>query len=304
MIVTSKRCFLNVLTQLWPAERLLNANYYIGDQRTANGYSQKVNVNDQVSFDQFGQIVRNNYVKEAPQTFGGCYNIHTSDCLNPEPYRIESMYSMGNGEDLSIPCEERFIKNGLNAPDTFLNVYKFLFRNQLNGNGIQILIFNDDENLLRFGHIICQYLSTNFGVDIIFLDPKFRKNCRGYEQYIGNKELGLKTIRDVRDYEMISDFSVAVTQTSYTGSVANITMLLSTWDFNELMRLYHLLYPNDPIPPGNYTEEHIREILISRATENMKVDYMFSNITIQDWSSIVDRMENENADFGQDGGLW
>ena len=301
MIVTSKRCFLNILTQLWPAERLLNANYYIGDQKTHGSHSM---INDQLSFNEFGQLVKNNSIQEVPDIFAGRYNISTSNCLDPEPYRIDFTLAMGNSEDLGTSSEERFIDSCLNNPTTFMNVYKFLFRYQLAGNGIQILIFNSDENVCQFGHIICQYLSTNFGVDIVFLDPKFRKKCRGLEQYAGNKELGAKTIRDVRDYEMVYEFSMAVTNSTCSGSVNNITMLLSTWDFPALMHLYGLLYPNDPIPPGNYTEDHIREILISRATANMKVDHMFSNITIQNWTGILDRMENENQDFGQDGGLW
>jgi hypothetical protein len=304
MIVTSKRCFLNILTQLWPAERLLNANYYVGDQRTSSNYTQNVNINSQVSFDQFGQLVRNSTDHELPQVFAGRYNIKTSDCLNPEPFRVESEYVMGASSQSGMTCEERFKKNNLDNPDTFLNVYKFLFREPLAGNGIQILMFNDYENMLRFGGIICEYLSVNFGVDIVFLDRLYNDKCSGMPNYVGNKELGIKTIRDIRDYEMVSEFAMSVTQSTYTGSVANITMLLSTFEFNELMRLYHLLYPNDPIPPGNYTEEHIREILISRATANMKVDHMFSNITLQDWTNILDRIDNENVDFGQDGGLY
>ena len=39
MIVTSKRCFLNVMTQMCDAEVLLNAMYYIGDVNTSQDFS-------------------------------------------------------------------------------------------------------------------------------------------------------------------------------------------------------------------------------------------------------------------------
>ena len=301
MIVTSKRCFLNVLTQLWPAERLLNANYYIGDKRAVNGYTK---VNDSLSFDEFGQLIKNNSMTEVPQSFGGCYHIHYSKCLDPEPFRVDQKLIVGNGSDSVISSEERFINNHLNNPDVFLEVYQFLFKHQLEGNGIQILIMEDDSNLCQFGHIICQYLSINFGVDIIFLDPKFRNKCRGFEYYNGNKELGAKTVKDIRDYELMYNFHQAVSQTSATGSISNLSTYLSCFDFNELMYMYNLLYPNDPIPPGNYTADHIREILIARATVNLKNDYVFSNLILNDWSSLINRMNAEDADFGQDGGLW
>lgn len=299
MIVTSKRCFLNVLTQLWPAERLLNANYYIGDQKATNGY---VHVNDAVDLDEFGQIVRNSSVKET-SSFGGCYYIHYSTCLDPEPFRVDTSLIIGTGLDTTISSEERFINN-LNQPETFLNVYQFLFKYPLEGNGIQVLMINDDQNITRFGHIICQYLSTNFGADIIFIDPKFRKDCRGFEQYTGNRELGLKTIKDIRDYELLYNFDQSVNMSSYTGSLENIMAFLSGYDFNELMYLYNLLYPNDPIPPGNYTEAHIREILISRATTNLRNDHIMSNLLMNNWTSMLERMDREDIDFGQDGGIW
>lgn len=299
MIVTSKRCFLNVLTQLWPAERLLNANYYIGDQKATNGY---VHVNDAVDLDEFGQIVRNSSVKET-SSFGGCYYIHYSTCLDPEPFRVDTSLIIGTGLDTTISSEERFINN-LNQPETFLNVYQFLFKYPLEGNGIQVLMINDEQNITRFGHIICQYLSINFGTDIIFIDPKFRKDCRGFEQYTGNRELGLKTIKDIRDYELLYNFDQSINMSSYTGSLENIMAFLSGYNFNELMYLYNLLYPNDPIPPGNYTEAHIREILIARATANLRNDHIMSNLLMNNWTSMLERMDREDIDFGQDGGVW
>ena len=300
MIVTSKRCYLNILTQLWPAERLLNANYYIGDQQAMNGYAL---INDEVEFNQFGQLIRRNDTKDAVQSFGGKYNIVYSTCLNPEPFKVDYQHAIGMDAS-QISSEERFIEDHLNNPDVFLAVYKTFFKLPLAGNGIQILIFNDDENVKQFGHIICQYLSINFGVDIVFLDPKFRKNCRGYEFYQGNKELGKKTVKDVRDYEYLFDFNQAVEQAHYTGSLIGLQTYLAVYDFDELMYLYNLVFPNDPIPPGNYTPDHIREILIARTTVDIDKNAVMSNMLLQNWSSIVDRMDTENRDFGQDGGLW
>lgn len=298
MIVASKRVYLNVLTQLWPADRLLMANYYIGDQKAVNGYS---NINDQISLNEFGQVVTNNNVRESPTTFAGSYNIKMSTCLDPTPHKVE--FLCGDGNVASGTPEERFINSHLNNPETFLTVYDFLFREPLMGNGLQILIFNDDQNVLQFGHIICQYLSMNFGVDILFIDAQYRAKCRGYVQYTGDKQTAAKTIKDIRDYQLVFNFNQAVSQSDFCGSINNIIEYLQAFDFNQTMYLYTLLYPEDPIPPGNYTIDHIREILIGRATAGMrKKENPLQNIFINNWQSVIDRMSRE--DYGSDDGVY
>lgn len=289
MIVTSKRCFLNILTQLWTPERLLNANYYVGDQVAVNGFA---NFNEQYGFNEYGQMVSKSDPSRAASPFASQWHIKMSKCLDPEPFRAQQLIMGSSENDYGSP-EERFIHSHLNNPDTFLSVYNFLFKDPLEGNGIQILIFNDDPNLLDFGHIICQYLSMNFGVDIVFIDPQYRPKCRGCTTYTGDKQMGQKTLKDIRDYDLLFNFNQAVSQSSYFNTVNNVRVFLGELDINDTMYLYTLLFPNDPLPPGNYTIDHVREIIIGRCTAST-MDRKLPNLLLNDWQSVIARSERES----------
>lgn len=297
MIVTSKRCFLNVLTQLQKADTLLNSNYYIGDQ--ASG-TNNVSINDNTTFNDFGQLVQQSGVVQLTSK----YYIKSNNVMNPEPH-VTHHAVMGADDSDFASAEEGYIDH-LNKPDTFLAVYNFLFKDQLQGNGQQIFMLNDDENMLRFGHIICQYLSTNFGVDIVYIDPAYRPNCRGCTQYPGNKVIGEKTIKDVRDYDLIFSFQQSLSQSELTGTLNNIRTFVGSMSIENVVYLYNLLWPNDPLPPGNYSIDHIREIIIGRAVDAVGVrkEAAFQNLFINDWRSSLDRMNREAEDFGADDGLF
>jgi hypothetical protein len=301
MIVTSKRCYLNILTQLWPAVRLLNANYYIGDQQSS---ISTASITDQVGFDEYGQLQSLPGMNQVPTSFATVYHIKTSRALDPEPYRAQSVI-MGDGGDGFNSPEERFIAY-LNNPETFLAVYNFLFKDPLEGDGLQILIFADDANLLTFGHIICQYLSTNFGVDIIFIDPQYREGCRGYAQYMGNKEVGAKMIKEIRDYDMIFNFNQALSQSEVFGNISNIHTYLQSYDLEQTVYLYNLLWPHDPLPPGNYSIDHLRQIIIGKCSDNIvSRNNALPNLMLHDFRNIFSRAEREDADFdGDDTGLF
>lgn len=302
MIVTSKRCFLNVLTQLWPADRLLNANYYIGDQQ-ANTLSM---IGNNLTMNEYGQIESLPDMRAISSSFATVYHLKMDRTLDPEPFRAHSLI-MGEAETYRSP-EERYIIH-LNSPETFLNVYHFLFSEKLEGNGLQVLIFADDPNLLTFGHIVCQYLSINFGVDIVFLDPQFRPTCRGYAQYHGNKEQGAKLVKEIRDYDLVFNFNQALSQSEVFASINNVMLFLQNLDLEQTVHLYGLLWPNDPLPPGNYSIDHIRQIIIGRCNDSMNFNARESALPnlmmINNWQNIVDRSSREDADFaGDDTGLF
>lgn len=298
MIVTSKRCFLNIITQLWQPQRLLTTNYYVGDQQAVNGFAS---FNDQVGINEYGQLISKSDPSSTATPFASQWHIKMNKCLDPEPFRTQQLI-MGVNESDYGSAEERYVAH-LNSPDTFLNVYNFLFKDQLEGNGIQLLMFNDDPNLLQFGHIVCQYLSINFGVDIVFIDPQYRPNCRGYTSYKGDKELGKKTLKDVRDYDLLFNFHQAVSQSSYFNSVNNMRVFLTELDEEKTMYLYKLLFPNDPLPPGNYTIDHVRQIIIGRCSENL--NNSMPNLMLNDWQSVIARAERESEDcYGDDTGLY
>ena len=263
MIVTSKRCFLNKFIQRNTPETVLNANYYVAD-RTPTGSGTMITPD--IRRNEFGQLenLGTNYLTNT-MPMGSIYHIRYNKVLNPEPHKADQV--MGGVDPFSV----------------------------------QILMFEDDENLLRFGHIVCQYLSMMFGVNIIFIDPAFRPTCKGYPQYQGSPE-GINNIQKIRRYDMVFKFNQAVSQSEYHHSVSNIREHLLGYGWDDLMFLYNTLYPDAPLPPGNYSEDQLREILIYRASFGItKDENAFSNLLIQhDWQSIIDRMSSEAEDFSTD----
>lgn len=301
MIVTGKRCFLNVLTQLWPAERLLKANYYVGDKisQTANAY-----VNDQVTFDEFGRpkIISSGLSGGNAEPFATPYNIKCNNVLDPTPFSAD--FIMGESDDGFNSAEERFIHH-LNNPETMVAVYNFLFKDQLQDSNIQILIFESDTMLWRFGHIICQYLSINFGVDIIFIDPQYKSECRGFANYTGDKEHGKQMVTQIRNNDMLLDFDSALTSSEYFGSISNLVTHINarynTWE--DIMLLYNLLFPSDPLPPGNYSISHIKEIIIDRCSRSMnkiRSNNTFNSSNLLYWDDVVARANDEYIDYNED----
>ena len=53
MIVTSKRCFLNKFIQKYPAEIVLNANYYIADKQATGSGTM---ITPEIRRNEFGQL--------------------------------------------------------------------------------------------------------------------------------------------------------------------------------------------------------------------------------------------------------
>ena len=296
MIFTSKRCFLNKVIQRLPAETILNANYYILDRKAGNSTAM---VNDNVRRNEFGQLesVNGSFLTGTQMPMGSIYHIRYNTIIDPEPLRADNVMGQNDG----FTCgEERFVSY-LNKDSTIRGAYKFLFGDRLEGNGLQIAILEDDENTLRFGHIICQYLSMVFGVDIKFIDPAFRPTCRGMVEYIGVKE-NISTAEKIRKHQMVFEFNQAVSQSEQFHTLSNIREHLLGLELEDLMYLYTLLFPDDRLPPGNYSDDQMRELLMYRAGAGIPHDEnAYSNLLIQhDWQSVVDRNASEAFDFAQD----
>lgn len=303
MILTSKRCFLNKFIQMYPAEVILNANYYMADDGKKQG--NKTNVNPNIRRNEYGEIVEDQQIEATytsgvgVENMGSMYHVRRSNILNPEGYNAE--YVMGGSTDGFNSPEERYI-NHLQKKDTMISVYNFLFGSQLQGNGLQILIFEDAPNIKKFGHIMCQFLSMTYGVDIIFLDPAYRPDCRGQVHYMGNKQQGIINSKFLNDCNTVAKFEQAVSQSEYHHSLSNIQEYLGNFNAEELMNIYNLLFPDAPLPQGNYTEDQLREILIYRATAGRVVDASaLANVLVQnDWDAVLSRMSSEAEDFGLD----
>lgn len=261
MILCSKRVFLNVLTQLWTRELLLNANYYILDP-TFVSPSRKLVANGD-KFETFNDSV-------TQTAFAGAsgYHIHyiEGNLLNPSVYETTLLQSDGNATEADV---YRMVINELNKDSTRWGIHSSLFEKEPGGNKIQICIYNRDSTIADYGNLICQYLAYNFGCDIVFLDYMCKDNIQGQLFYQGNKENAVRTISYLRDYNLIEDFKQNLTTSSFTSRSSNIQVWLRHVEWDQLLHLYGLLFPNDPLPPGEYTDEMLKKIIVGKCTEGM-----------------------------------
>lgn len=304
MIFTSKRCFLNVLTQMLTADQLIHANYFIGDSKSQIGglRPQRVNINSDGS----------TYYDNTPHSAFNAYEIHVSDVFNLDKECTALM--TGYTEEST---KDKEIQDYLNNPKTFLTVYNFLFREPLKHSSLQILMLEDDSNTMRYGNMICQYLSYNFGVDITYIDPLFRKRAIGQSKYVGNRQVGMKTISDIKDYSVLKQFEDHVTTALAMNSVSNLKEYLHGFTREELIRLWFLLFPNAPLPPGNdtsvlssaiieYTLSSIDPVGFNNAVNKYKQGWesvrQRAAQEIDDWNEFD--FANEFSEYGADDGIY
>ena len=265
MIVTSKRCFINVLAQFMDMDTLSKANYYIADMRDNPG---SLMYNDKLEFDEHGRLISVPIPTMTTATPGlSRYNIkYGHGELDPSPNMTTLLMS---NEYYSADPVEAFVKH-LNQSDTMVAVYQFLYGDPPKGNGLRILLIYDEDVVKYYGHIICAYIAKNFGEDVSFIDAQYRPQLvKGCANYPGDKMFAMKTIKDIQDYSLILNFNNAISQMGYDESLSNLTVWLNTFKPDQLMHLYELLFPNDPLQPGNYTTDHIKQIIIGRVSDNL-----------------------------------
>ena len=263
MIVTSKRCFINVLAQFMDMDTLANANYYIADMRDNPG---SLMYNDHLEFDEQGRLVTTQMPSFSMAALSR-YNIkYGRGEFDPSPNMTTLLAS---GEYYNADPIASFV-NHLNQSDTMVAIYQFLYGDPPKGNGLRILLIYDEESVKHYGHIMCSYIAKNFGEDVSFIDAQFRPQLvKGYANYPGDKMNAMKTIHDIQDYSMILNFNNVITQMGYDESLSNLVVWLNTFKPDQLMHLYELLFPNDPLQPGNYTTDHIKQIIIGRVSDNL-----------------------------------
>lgn len=290
MIVTSKRCFLNVLTQVCDANTLLNAAYYIADIQTPDG---TVQLSDRVGYNQDGQLEINSGFTEAnPPSAITRYNIAYGSELNPVPYIAEVL----NGTDAIDDPRERF-RHHLNTIDTLIATYTLLFKNEPKGNGLQIVIFSDDMIVREYVGMICEYLAYNFGCDISFIDPMYRPNVMGKPNYTGNKAFAIQNIKDIRDAQLIINFNAAITNSCGGANANNLQMYLSPFNVQQLIYLYNLLWPEEPLPPDNYNSEHMRNIIVGKVSSAIPTNPWDNIASTLDFMSMIKDYESEDYDI-------
>lgn len=282
IFLTSKRCFLNVLCQIMDKNTILNANYYIADCPSPNRVADKIE--DDYEYDEtLGRWVKrpvennNEGVKSATQ-----YMVkYGTGCINPGPQIVDIYSSSADPHEF-----DQRIHDVLMNKNIMTNIYNEIYASPKRGNGVLFIIYYIDENVVNWGGLIASHLAEYFGEDITFVDPKYRPYVRGQLVYPGNKEKAIKVEHDLKDYMILSGFLSAVKQSPgiMEESVSNMTNHMADYKFEDAIKLYELLFPQSPLPRGNYTVEQIKEIIIERMIDS-KI-YLMSD---DDNRPVVDR---------------
>lgn len=251
MIVCSKRVFLNILTQLMDVNTLINANYYIADQTTRNGIAQ---FSDNISINGDGEY----FIKHETTTGATLnpYHIHYGDdTLSPLSLMSQLMFEQ-TGKSVDQLFKEKLLCN-----DSLANTYNFLYADKSKGNGLRIMIFVN-ESCVPYIHIVCEYVSELFGEDITFVDKQYRGNIPGQFQYTGNKYKASQILQEIMDYKMLRDVQDISNNYQYGfGGITNLEVFFAGMSVPKLFYMYERIFPNEPLPVGNYTKEHMIHII-------------------------------------------
>lgn len=282
MIVCSQTCFLNILTQLYPKEVLLNAQYYIADLTGPDGIrhlnpdnieNQMMNMMEdtvQYKYNEDGELVKTSTgTAKSIDTLQRYHVIYTGGCLNPTSLLTNTRIGP---EVAKLSPVMRFVRS-LQNTESAIEIYHDLFFQEPRGNGLQILIYSNDKICCEFGWVTCEYLSSCFGADILYIDAKYRKKIAPQSrfEYKGNKEFALKTfIPKIRDDELLASFKRNLTKSDLRECSNNISAKINVMSWESLIHLHDLLWPMDPLPQGNYTVEQLREIIMYKCIGSRK----------------------------------
>lgn len=272
MIVCSQTCFLNVLTQLYDSSVLLDATYYIADLTGPGGVSHLGQSSEDplmeteeitYKYNDDGQLIQMKGLMSV-DTLQRHHVHYMSGALNPESLLTAFSVSLDKGSRKTSE-EERFITS-LKQPAQMMEVYKDIYEHKLRGNGLQIVIFVNDKLCCKFGWIVCEYLSQCFGSDIIFIDAIYRKKIakQSKQKYTGNKQFAKELIQSIKNQNLLDSFKQSMTQSSLSGSLNNMTTKLSQMKWQDLINLYNMIWPYNPLPADYYSEERLREIIIHK----------------------------------------
>ena len=266
----SKRVFLNVMCPLTPKSVLLNANYYIADCKSPS----KVNDETDTYFD---EIEQRWIQKSKPRTIEATqFNIkYGLGCLNQSSY-VTSL--MSDGVDPEADVCKRIIER-MYSLNTMQEIFEDLYLAQRKGNGVLFVIYYSDEYIINFGHLTAEFLAYNFGEDITFVDPTYRSYVKGQSVYKGDKERAKFVEAQLREASMFVGYKAALKKVAngedIIECIEGLTEHMKSFTFNDCVQLYNILWPNDPLPRGNYTVEQLKDLIITRSVDHAR--YMAKN---------------------------
>jgi len=269
MFVTSKRCFINCVAQFMDLRQIAEANYYICDVSSGN---RSVTFNKEVVYNEDGT----SYIKETPvvqsPSISRFHVVYSNGSLDPRQHVLNGAIGI-DASQIQETDALKIYQKYLMQPETIGDVYNWFYdeMNKPVGNGLMFLVINDDQNVRVFGHTICEFLANFMGEDIEFIDVQMRPQLiPGYPKYAGNKAQAERILRDQRDYALYTHVTQMISSIGYRESNENLMTFLSTLNPNGLMHVYELLFPTQPLPPGNYTTDQVKRIIIGKIMERIE----------------------------------
>lgn len=287
MIVCSKRVFLNVLTQLMDANTLINANYYIADQATRNGIAQ---MSDNITIDGEGTYRIDNTVATSSVSLNP-YHINYGDGTLSPLALLSQLVLEQTGKDVETMFKEKLMCN-----DSLICTFNFLYANKPKGNGLRILLYVND-SIVPFIHIVCEYLSNLFGEDIMFIDKQYRNDIIGRVQYTGNQQKAQQVFREIMDYKMMKDIIDLGSNYQYGfGDTHNLEEYFESYSVPQMFYVYEKLFPNEPLPIGNYTKDHMLHILTRKLMHAFPQQTTMQNLMIPSFADMSSLYNNISDD--------
>lgn len=283
MIVTSMRCYLNILTQLMSKDELLNAQYFIADRQSTSlsgmrGFSSDMNIEWDMELGQFVEKL-----DSIIQTSRYCIEYATDSCSLSISQFLTKQAIQIDDFSCSRKAHDRY-RTWLYQPVTMMSVYSHMI-SKIRADKLFIMIFTDEPTVRYAGDIACKYLSEEFGQDILFIDPQYRPHVKGRPSYIGNKARAENNIMNIRQQSLISGFMSALSNSNFESSTSNLETFLtvSMTDISDLIWFHNILWPDDKLPPGNYTKADLVEIILGKAlNESSMRNQRLNNMRIID----------------------
>lgn len=263
MIVTSMRCYLNILTQLMTKENLLNAQYYICDKTGVTVYNQDYNYSME---DGMYMTTLNNPIDRASEYL--VEYASSASNLSIEKWMTSLDIDIDKISKSKDPLARYYTY--INTKELMLSLYQKAI-SKIRKDKLFIFIFMDEMTVRYCGDMVCELLSQKFGQDVTFIDPQYRPYVRGRLSYVGNKQQSEKIIEELKHTAQIAGYMAAVSNAVYDNeSTSNIVQFLTAFEsVEELINFHNLLWPHDDLPKGTYTRADVEEIIIQKTLYDM-----------------------------------
>ena len=259
-------------------DTLLGSTYYTPDAGImTQTRGRAVNLGETYKFDEITGAI----VQETTNLSGSTmthFNIY-SYCPTLDPLVFDNHISF---DIAGVNTQEEMFINNLKADKALLQVYKWFVKNVPdNDASMRILMYENHKTLWKYGAIIADYMSSMFGFDVIYIDRIYNPHIPGNKMYSGNAENAKRLIEYLSKKEIEEQFDNVNTlfDSGDFGSdepLNNLNTLLYDKNFPELLRIYQTLFPNEPLPAGNYTESRMREIITGKLIDRNRNKFMNS----------------------------